>query len=173
LILVAPAGVLTPPDKDRNLFDLTRAQLSGENQRKFDDLLEEYFDFGNIFSKSDGDLVDLHHRMGQYLLSAMGYDESELALGPRSGGWAVFAMYFSAGRAQDFRPALQEVKAPTLIIHGEDDTMSLPGAHTYEPIRGSHFVLIGREEPERRAGHFIFDDCPTRFGQVVDEFLLE
>ena len=104
-------------------------------------------------------------------MKALGYTNSEMAPGPRSGGWAVFAMYFSAGRAQDYRPALQEVSAPTLILHGEDDTMSLAGARTYEPIPGSTFMLIGREDPEKHAGHFIFDDSPTRFAQVVDEFL--
>ncbi len=173
LILVAPAGLLTPPDKERNLFELARAELDEPERIKFDELVEEYLDFSSIFSKSDADLIEVHSRLGQYLLTALGYDPSDMTSGPRSGGWAVFAMYFSAGRAQDYRPALQEIKAPTLIVHGEDDTMSLPGARTYEPIPGSQFVMIGREQPERRAGHFIFDDCPTRFGEVVDEFLTQ
>lgn len=171
LILVAPAGVLTPPDKERNLFELARAKLDPTDQSGLDKVTEEYFDFGSIFSKSESDLVDVHMRLGQYLLPAMGYASSEVPSGPRSGGWAVFALYFSCGRAQDYRPALLEITAPTLIIHGADDTISLAGARTYEPIRNSQFVMIEKENADKRAGHFIFNDSPIKFSKVVSEFL--
>ena len=82
LVLVSPAGVLTPPDEERNLFELARTKLDASEQNEFDALIEEYLDFANIFSKSDDDLVDVHSRTGQYLLSALGYDASEIAPGP-------------------------------------------------------------------------------------------
>jgi len=171
LILVAPAGILTPPDEDRDLFAATRAKLDKERRAKFDSVLEEYFDFGNIFSKSDAELVDVHQRIGQFILAAMAYDPSEVKVGPRSGGWAVFASYFSIGKSQDYRPALLEIQAPTLILHGEDDNISLPGSRTYEAIPDSTFVTLQREEEGRRAGHFVFDDSPNAFGSAVEGFL--
>ena len=171
LILVAPAGVLTPPDKERNLFDLARAKLDEKDRVEFDKVMDEYFDFGGIFSKSDTELADVHHRTGAFLLKAMGYGPSEIATGPPCGGWSVFAIYFSCGTAQDFRPALALIKAPTLIVHGEDDTMCLAGARTYESIDGSKFTVIKREDAGRRAGHFVYDDCPAEFASVVGRFL--
>jgi proline iminopeptidase len=173
LVLVAPAGVLTPPDEERDIFALTRAKLKSEQLAGFNTVQQEYFDFPNIFTKSDAELADLHTRLGEYILNALGYELSELTPSPPSGGWAVFAQYFSCGRAQDYRPALKEVTAPTLIIQGEDDDISLPGSNTYKAIKGSQFVSMGREEPERRAGHFVFDDSPESFRKVIEQFLAE
>jgi proline iminopeptidase len=173
LILVAPAGVLTAPDEERNLFDLARGKLAQDKRQQFDADMKEYFDFGNIFSKSEADLIDVHQRVGRHILSAMGYSENELTEEPRGGGWCVFAIYFSTGHAQDYRPALDYITADTLILHGQDVKISLPGARTYEAIRNSKLVLLEREDPERRAGHFIYDDSPKKFGESVEQFLVE
>lgn len=173
LILVAPAGMLTAPDEERNIFKQTREKLPEDQRDKFDAVLNEYFDFGNIFSKSDDDLAELHLRIGKYVLKAMEYNVDEIPKGPRSGGWAVFAMYFSGGKKPNYLPALKRIKAPTLILHGEDDTISLPGARTYTPIPGSKFVTISREETDRKAGHFVFDDCPKKFAKAVERFLTD
>ena len=172
LLLVAPAGVLTPPDEDRDLFDRVRKKLPEDQHVAYDSLLADYFDFGNIFSRSDADLVSLHDRTGQYILPALGYDPSELEKGPTSGGWAVFAMYFSLGTSQDYTLAMQHVTAATLIVHGGDDGISLPGSRTYERwIPGAKFMSLSREESERHAGHFVFDDCPNKFAAVAERFL--
>lgn len=171
LILVAPAGVLTPPDEDRNLFDLARAELPQEQHSEYDALLTEYFDFGNIFSKTDAELVSLHERTGKFLLPAMGYDASQFDTGPKSGGWTVFALYFSNGRSFDFRPAVSSITAPTLILQGADDDISVAGSRTYEhAIPKSTFVSIGGGS-DVHAGHFVFDDCPEEFATEVETFL--
>ncbi|MGF1580593.1 MAG: alpha/beta fold hydrolase [Gemmataceae bacterium] len=171
LILVAPAGVLTAPNDERNIFQQARAKLTEDKRGQFDAVIKEYFDFQTIFSKSDEELIDVHQRVGKYVLEAMGYEDSDIPTGPKSGGWAVFAMYFSGGRAPNYTSALKEVTAPTLIIHGKDDKMSLPGSRTYSPIRESEFVLLEREQDSRRAGHFVFDDCPKTFAEAVEKFL--
>ncbi len=171
LILVSPAGVLTPPDADRNLFELVRAELPDEQRAEFDVAMNDYFDFGNIFSKSDAELADLQVRTGSFILPAMGYDPVDDRSSPRSGGWSVFAMYFSVGRAQDYRPALTRITAPTLILQGEDDTIALAGARTYQPIAGAQFVTLSRENEQHHAGHFLFDDCPQGFEQNMRQFL--
>lgn len=171
LVLVAPAGVLTPPDEDRNLFDLARNKLPDDTRKEYDKLVNQYFDFGSIFSKSDSELADLHMKTGRYLLEAMGYHAIDFKSGPSSGGWSVFALYFSCGRAQDYRPALLQVGAPTLIITGQDDEISIAGSRSYQSIEGSRFELIGRENENSPAGHFIYDENPARFGEIVIAFL--
>ncbi|MDP7020723.1 MAG: alpha/beta fold hydrolase [Pirellulaceae bacterium] len=174
LLLVAPAGVLTAPDDDRNIFSQARKSIPAEKLAEYDALVEEYFDFGNIFSKSDADLVSLHERIGRQLLPAMGYDADSIGSGPRSGGWSVFAMYFSSGKAPDYTAAVAAITAPTLIVHGVDDTISLAGSRTYERgIPGAKFVSLPRGEEAPWAGHFVFDDNPTAFSKAVESFLAE
>jgi proline iminopeptidase len=172
LILVAPAGVLTPPDEERNIFELARERLPQEQHAAYDSLLAQYFDFANIFSKSDTDLAILHEGCGQYLVRAMGYDSWEPEKGPTSGGWTVFALYFSMGRSYDLRPAVEKIEAPALILHGADDEIALAGSRSYESsIANSRFVLLGREEPGTWAGHSVFDDSPVNFAAAVGQFL--
>ncbi len=171
LILVAPAGVLTPPDDQRNLFDLAREKLTEDEKEPYDKVVKEYFDFGKIFSKSDEELADLHMRLGHYLVGAMGYSTEDIEAGAKCGGWTVFALYFSNGRAQDYREALTQVTAPTLILVGEDDHLAMAGSETYQPIKDSKFVKIKRDEQKTPAGHFVYDDSPQTFGQTVEEFL--
>ncbi len=171
LILVAPAGMLTPPNEERNLFELVRAELGAEDRPEFDALMIEYLDFGSLFSKSSSELIELQERVGEFILRAMGYDPSSMSPGTRIGGWTAFAMYFSCGTAQDFRPALRRLKAKTLIIVGEDDRMSLPGARSYEPIEGARFVIVERDPGDRRSGHFVFEDSPEGFCSAVEKFL--
>ena len=173
LVLVAPAGVLTPPSEETDIFELTRARLPDEKLVEFDATKEEYFDFGGIFSKSDSELVKLHLRMGQFILHAMEYAPMEHDSEPKSGGWAVFALYFSGGRAPNYLSALKEIRAPTLIVHGRDDDIAWAGSKSYEAITGSRLVSLGPEQEDRQAGHMIFDDSPQEFGRIVAQFLME
>ena len=171
LVLVAPAGVLTPPDEERDLFKLARGKLSDEDKPKYDELVRKYFDFGKIFSKSDAELADLHLQVGGYLLKAMGNRIDPNHAGPPSGGWVVFAMYFSCGRAQDYRPALSRITAPTLILVGRDDELAIAGSKSYKPIPNSKFTFVERDQESVPAGHFVFDESPASFSQIVAEFL--
>ena len=45
LVLVAPAGMLTPPKKGNNLFDAVRAKLPESDHAQYDSLMKEYFNF--------------------------------------------------------------------------------------------------------------------------------
>ncbi|KAA3607066.1 MAG: alpha/beta hydrolase [Planctomycetota bacterium] len=173
LILVAPAGVLSPPDKQRNLFEQTRNRLPSEDRPEFDSLLRKYFDFGSLFQKSDQELAALHQEVGRFVLQAMGYPEQPEPAKAKVGGWAVFALYFSTGMTGDFTPALSRIQAPTLILYGEDDTMSLAGVESYRGIPGSTLTAVAREPGGGRAGHFLFEDCPQTFGRLAGTFLKE
>lgn len=171
MVLVSPAGVLTPPDEKRDLFQLARKQLPENKRQDFDQVKSEYFDFKNIFSKSEDELVQLNERMGTMLLAAMDAESPSEASQVRSGGWAAFAPYFSIGRAQDYRPALQRVRARTLIVQGVDDTLAREGTKSYRQIPGAQHIEIQRETPSGIAGHFIYDESPQEFASVVADFL--
>lgn len=171
LVLVAPAGLLTPPDEERDLFKRTRARLPAERQPAFDEALADYFDFGTIFSKSEEDLVQRHLRMGPFLFQAMGYDPSSATPAHRPGGWGVYAQYFSLGTFDDFSPALDRIRAKTLILHGQDDDISIPGTKSYAGIAGARIVEVGRDRNETPAGHFVFADAPEAFAAEVRRFL--
>ena len=172
LILIAPAGMLTPPQKGDNFFDAVRDRLPEDEHTNYDSLVKEYFNFGGIFNKTDKDLVDLQIQIGRYLLTGRGYDSSLMNTGPTPGGWSSFAVYFSTGRSPDFRDAVGHITAPTLILHGDDDDITLNGSREYEKyIPNAKFVSIGCPEITSVSGHFIFDDCPDKFGKIVSDFL--
>lgn len=174
LILVAPAGMLVPPKKGNNLFDAVKLKLPEEDHENYDILMKEYFNFGNIFTKTDRELVDLHTQVGNYLLKGMGYDVSLMDTPPTPGGWSVFAVYFSTGKSPDYRDAVGHITAPTLIIHGDDDDIALNGSRQYEEyIQNAQFVSISCSAESTISGHFIYDDCPEQFAKVVMSFLAD
>ena len=98
-----------------------------------DEFKKEYLDFSAIFKKSETDLADLNQRLGRYLLEAFGEEQLAKNSAPPVGGWSVFALYFSIGQSRDYRPALREITARTLIVHGKDDTMARAGSETSNP----------------------------------------
>lgn len=172
LILIAPAAMLTPPQKGNDFFKAVRSRLSDDMLTDYDSLVKEYFNFGGIFSKSDDDLVHLQKKIGRYLLFGLGYDEIDMDSGPTPGGWSAFAVYFSIGKSPNYRSTVGNITAPTLILHGEDDTIALNGSREYETsIPNAKFVLISCEDTDLFSGHFIFDDCPTEFSTAAAEFL--
>ena len=145
-----------------------------KKQSKYDSLVKEYFNFGAIFSKSDSDLVDLHTQVGRYLLKGMGYGISLMDAPPTPGGWSSFAVYFSIGRSPDYRDAVANITAPTLILHGDDDDISLNGSWEYEQnIPSAKFMSIVCLDTSSIAGHFIYDDCPNQFAAAVRKFLTD
>lgn len=174
LVLVAPAGMLTPPRKENNIFETVRSRIPEKELPKYDSLIKEYFNFGSIFSKSDNNLVDLHTQIGHYLLKGMGYDISLMETPPTPGGWSSFAVYFSIGKSPDYRDAVANITVPTLILHGDDDDISLNGSKKYEEfIPNAKFISIGCSDTTTVSGHFIFDDCPDQFAAAVREFLTD
>ena len=170
LVLVAPAGVLTPPDERRDIFKLTREKLSRDLLPSYDEAVREYLDFGSVFSRDESQIIESHRKVGSYLMKAMDYETKGLGAA-KPGGWTAVAMYFSIGRAQDYRPALSRIKADTLILVGAEDHLGKAGSESYRAIPNSSFTVIERGIGEERAGHFIFDECPNSFERALTEFL--
>ena len=131
--------------------------------------MNEYLDFGDLFSRSESELIQAHEEMGEFILTAMGQDPSSLPEQKRGGGWSVYALYFSLGRDYDFRPALRNIEAETLIVCGTDDEMAKAGSESYRAIPNSRYVEVSGADCF--AGHFLFDDCPDEFANVLSSAL--
>ena len=68
----------------------------------------------------------------------------------------------------DMRPQLARIKAPVLLVWGENDTATplSDGQEMERLIPGSGLAVI------RGAGHFPFVDNPAQFSAVMASFLL-
>jgi proline iminopeptidase len=169
MILISPADVLVFPQESGGLYELVEELLPESMEDGYADFLERYFDFGEIFSKTEDDLVALNAEFGKYYGAA--YESTGMQLpkeGPpgENGGWMVHAMFLSMGMQHDYRPALRNVKAPVLIIHGDKDLMPLEACKTYDGLfPNSRLVVINN------AGHFSFDEQPEQFAHAVASFL--
>lgn len=66
----------------------------------------------------------------------------------------------------DWRPALRQVAAPTLVIHGTRDPLPLEGARGWAAtLPNSRLLLL------EGVGHFPYLEVPEQFFDAVDEFL--
>ncbi len=169
MVLVAPADVLVFPPEDGGLFELVKSRLSGDMLDEYNDYLNSYLDFGNIFEHSEKQLANLHRDFYRYY-SAAASDRSfaipELPEPSAVGGWMVFGLYFSLGKTHDYSESLRRVWAPVLVIHGKNDLQSEASSKQYaELMPNSRFKVI------ENAGHFSFEEQGDRFQQLVDRFL--
>jgi pimeloyl-ACP methyl ester carboxylesterase len=112
----------------------------------------------------------MNQKFGEYYISVV---DSELdavdAAFPeqgRPGGWMVWAQYVSMGQRHDYRVALAQVDAPTLVIHGADDLQSEAISRMYATaFPKAEFAVI------KEASHFSFKEQPEQFAQIIAEFL--
>jgi proline iminopeptidase len=173
LVLVSPANVLVmpQPDADSDLFAAVRAELPANEQAEFDAFMEEYFDFGSLFEKSEEDLIAMNRKFGEYYIKIIAPDatmniDSGLPEQGRPGGWMVWAQYVSMGQRHDYSQALRTVNVPVLVIHGADDLQSESASRLYaEAFPNAEFAVI------QNASHFSFEEQPEQFAQLVEEFI--
>ena len=172
LILVSPANtlIMPQPDSDSDLFASVRAELSPQEQVEFDAFMQEYFDFGGLFSKSEEDLIAMNEKFGEYYIKIIDPDtlvqESDMPEQGRPGGWMVWAQYVSMGQRHDYSKALKDVTVPVLVIHGADDLQSESASRLYaDAFPNAEFVVI------ENASHFASEQQPEQFAEIVSEFL--
>jgi proline iminopeptidase len=164
LVLIAPATTLVMPQEEADLFDSVRARLPQEQWAEYDALMEDYFDFNNLFSHSEADLIAMNNRFGEYYLALMG--DIEYTERGQPGGWMAWGMYASMGQRHDYRAALKPVTAPVLVIHGADDLQSEAASRQYADLfPKAQFTVI------ENAGHFSFEQQPQQFAERVTAFL--
>jgi proline iminopeptidase len=169
LVLVAPASVLVLPSKEGDLFEQVGNLLPPNMKNDYADFRKRYFDFSRIFTKSEADLVALNGEFPKYYGAALrARNLAPPAAGgvSENGGWMSFAMYMSMGKRHDYRPALRRVKAPVLVVHGELDLQPEEASRLYaECFPNSSFEVV------KGAGHFMYNEQPQAFAQIVDGFL--
>ena len=66
----------------------------------------------------------------------------------------------------DWRPALRAVTAPTLVIHGTADVLSVAGARQWAAAIPNSRILVFEG-----VGHFPYLEVPERFAAAVDAFV--
>jgi proline iminopeptidase len=137
-----------------------------EERAEFDKFMKEYMDFNALFKKSDTELVALNEQFGKYYLQVVKTPVPTIPRQGKPGGWMVWAQYISMGQRHDYRPALQNVRAPVLVIHGKDDLQSESASHLYEEaFPNAEFAVI------ENAGHFSFEEQPEQFAAIISGFL--
>ena len=169
LILVAPASVLVMPSKEGDMFEQVGNLLPANLQNDYADFRKRYLDFSHIFTKSEADLVALNSEFPKYYGAALRARNSAppAASAPdENGGWMTFAMYMSMGKRHDYHQALKSAKAPVLVMHGELDLQPEKLDRLYaECFPTSSFEVV------KGAGHFMYDEQPVAFSQIVERFL--
>jgi len=169
LILVDPASMLKMPVEE-GLFELIKALLPEQQHAEYDAFLGQYFDYGNIFKKSEKDLMQINLGFARFFGEAtknLGIKIPGPALADTDmvGGWMVHAQYFSLGMKFDYRPELKNVKAPVLVIHGEKDLMPVSASREYAEL-----FSLGSLKVIPKASHFPQMDQPREFARVCADF---
>lgn len=150
------------------------ALFASEWLRRMSPYLEEYYSIQNApgFDEGDPDLIERLHRL---LFRTYCYDpEKADLLNVRMTSTAAVnkAKVFTLFREHvfempfDVHASLQNLKMPTLIIHGEADPIPPATAQRlHESIQGSKFILI------KKCGHFPHVEKPETYFNSLMEFL--
>jgi proline iminopeptidase len=170
MVLISPAEMLHLPSEQGGV-DQLRRYLSEEMQKEYADFLARYFDFGTIFTKSDEDLAALNAGFGRFYeaaLKAKGIDlPAEMFQIKGSGGWSVYALYFSLGQQWDYREKIKTIEVPTLVIHGARDVYSEKTSQEYADLLPNGKLTVLDE-----ASHFAFEESPDAFSALLGAFLI-
>lgn len=165
LVLISPATTLVMPMDEPDLFDGVRKRLPENQRTEYDLFMTDYLDFTSIFTLSETDLVAKGNQFGTYYLQAV---NKPVPIPGKLGGWMVWAMYVSMGKRHDYRPALNAVTAPVLVVYGSDDLQTEAATRHYvDSFPNARFVTIDG------ASHYAFEEQPDLFAGVVTEFLTD
>jgi proline iminopeptidase len=172
LILVEPADMLSFPPTHGGMNQI-QTWLNEDQNSGYEKFLDEYFNYGSLFKKTENNLAQLNQQYGTFYLQAMRnrFPERETKLTDTGktegiGGFSIHAVYFSLGRKYNYHRNMRELSVPTLVIHGAMDlygpeasldwAASIPGA-VYNEFEDS--------------GHFPFIEEPEEFRMIVGSFL--
>jgi proline iminopeptidase len=165
LVLLAPADVLVLPNPDGDLFTTVEQRLPPEQRNDYRQWKRRYLDFGKLFSYDETGLLALNAEFGSYYAMATTSTQTPPAQG-RPGGWMVQAQYLSMGRRHDYREALRQISAPTLVVHGSSDLQPVAASRQYaDLISAARFVQIDG------AGHFMASSHADELAGVLADFL--
>lgn len=169
MVLIAPAEVLKMPN-DEGGFANYRKYLPEDKKTAFDQFLTRYFNYGQIFAKSEKDLIALNEEFGQFYMATyternLPYPAAEALDIEKTGGWMPHAIYFSLGMKYDLREELKKVPVEVLVIHGENDMMPIAASQEYAELfpKGNLKVIKG-------ATHFPHSETPQEFASLIKTY---
>ena len=169
LILIAPAEMLVMPSESGGLYEQVKPLLPESMKLEYADYLKRYFNFGDLFSKTEADLVALNQEFTRYYDAAVkgkGFSIPASNSASDNGGWMVQAIYMSMGMRHDYRAALKKVNVPVLVIHGDQDLQPEKASRIYaDAFPNAEFQVI------KNASHFPFEEQPQAFATAVSQFL--
>ena len=171
LVLVSPAAVLKMPSEG-NLFEEIKKEMSPGMQKEYEEFLDRYFDYKEIFTKNEKDLSEINREFLKYFKAVLAnnghgipFEKSDVKIA-ENGGWMVHGVYMSMGNKHDYRDALKVVDAPVLILHGENDITPLKGSRSYKKLLSNSKLRV-----IKGAGHFSFEEQPEAFAEAVGKFM--
>jgi len=163
LVLVTPTEVIKLPSDGDGLYGAVQKRLPENLHAEYSVYIESLFDFGNLFEKSEQDLVNETLKFIKYFEVATNQKNES---NPESiGGWMPQALYLGMGAKHDYSEYLKQIKAPTLVIYGTDDIIEQNSVQLYlDFIPNVTFESIS-------GSHFMFYDNPLVFGKTISKFL--
>lgn len=166
LVLVSPAEVVKMPAETGGLYEIVRRRLSGDDLVEYEKYLDNYFDYGSLFSKTESQLAKENHGFIKYFnLATNNTSEKEPSEG-EIGGWIQQACFLSMGKKHDYSGFLSEIQCPVMVIHGKEDIIPVSSNRQYlDHIPQAELKVI------ENASHFSFDEQPAEFGEILANFL--
>ncbi len=117
-----------------------------------------------IFVKKAADILKplLPEKIRKFILKLLKYDKTDYAQIESPELKETFKNVIK----EDLRPHFHLIKAPTLVIWGEDDAVTplSEGKIIAENIPGAKLAII------KNAGHFLFLEKPNEFTNLIKEF---
>ncbi|KZL17965.1 Sigma factor SigB regulation protein RsbQ [Pseudovibrio axinellae] len=152
LVLLTPADILVAPSKNPDLYAVIRENLPKREQKAYDKWLRRYTDTEQIFKDDEATLQTVDAGLIPYVEKAFGKDvfkNQSVLPTDQFGSWQTRAQSFSLGTTHDWRAALANVTADTLIIHGGNDFDPLTVSKQY-----ANAIPKAKVEQIDSAGHF-------------------
>jgi proline iminopeptidase len=163
LILVSPADVIKLPSPSGGLYDIVKRSLPKEYLPDYQKYIDELFNYHHLFDKSENQLVDESKAFIKFYNLAIknNNDTSNYQIG----GWVQQACFLSMGKKHDYSKYLKQIKAPTLIIQGENDIIPVSSCSLYlDNIPNASLKVIPGST------HFPFKEQPGKFEKIVADF---
>lgn len=170
MILISPADVVKMPNKNKGIFEQIKQYIPGDKIDEYNDFLDRYLDYKNIFQKSEDELASIGREFMEYYALAMEvkgitFIDSGTDINT-NGGWMPHGLFMSIGLRHDYSSVLKKIKIPVSIIHGSDDFQPENASKKYDSyFDNSEFYTI------ENTGHFLYNEKPEEFSKIIDSFL--
>jgi proline iminopeptidase len=175
LILVSPAPTIRYPLSDE--FDYSKMiekELPINIREEYQQYEKHLWDFNTIVKKTEEELslqnkhffyfYDEYHRNVSLSKSVSLIDN--LVDKENIGGWLPYAYAWSFPSKFDYRKNLRYIKVPTLIVWGGKDLCQESWVKEY-----SEYIPHSKAIKINDCSHFLFEDNPNEFSEIVLNFL--